>query len=176
MGLLFWAVQTPKIRFGSIDEVFETLSGQRHYQRLPQILQTLQSKDTEFLRERGHSELVHRLNAERKGIALRFLTLLQEEYRTLWEASRMLAAMAPDVVAVEEWERLRLSTIFTWNCFLLQLRLRVGFAPWANFTRISEMASQISYRLEQATSQISEGVLSASELSPALDERRGQSR
>lgn len=87
----------------------------------------------------------------------------------------MLAAMAPDMVAVEEWERLRLSTIFTWNCFLLQLRLRAGFALWANFTRISDMASQISYRLEQATWQISEGVLSASELSPALDERRGQS-
>jgi hypothetical protein len=57
IGLLFWAVKPPRIKFKSVEEVFEALSGQRHYQRLPQILQSLQSKDTEYLAARVHSAL-----------------------------------------------------------------------------------------------------------------------
>jgi hypothetical protein len=76
----------------------------------------------------------------------------------------MLAVMAPDVVAAEEWTHLRLGDAFSWNYFILQLRLRAGFKPWGNFGKLSDLASQISYRLEQATSEISERVLSASEL------------
>ncbi len=68
VGLLLWAVRPVRINFKSADAVFEALSAPRHYYRLPQILQALQSKDTDFLVERGYPELFRRVRAERKEI------------------------------------------------------------------------------------------------------------
>ena len=84
----------------SPDEVFEALSAPRHYYRLPQILQALQATDTEFLKERGTSRVcIDGYVLERKRIALEYLDYIETDYGTLIEASRVLAAMAPEVVA-----------------------------------------------------------------------------
>jgi hypothetical protein len=169
VALLVWAVRPARIRFQSPDEVFEALSAPRHYYRLPQILQALQATDTEFLKERGCLELPRRIRAERKRIALKYLDFIETDYRTLIEASRVLAAMAPEVVAAEEWERLRLNMSFTWNCRVLRWRLMTGLKPWSSFARISEMAGDLSYRLEQATTRIGERAAMASEFPSLLE-------
>ncbi len=175
IGLLFWALRPARIRLDSADAMFEALSAQRHYYRLPQILHALDASDTEHLIQRGYPELCRRMRAIRKRIALQFLDQLQEDYNTLLEASRMLAAMAPDVMGVEEWQRLRLSLRFGWNCMVLRMRLRAGLKPWDAFARLSEMASQMSYRMEMVTSHISERAAMASEFSSLLDKRSGDS-
>ncbi len=176
VGLLLWAIRPAEIKFRSTEEVFETLSAPRHYYRLPQILQALQTKDTEFLRERGHPELCERVRAERKGIALEFVSLLEKDYQTLIEASRVLAAMTPEVVAADEWQRFRLSLGFAWGCRLLRFRLRTSLRPWNGFARLSERAGQLSYRLELATTQIGERAAIASELPSLLEDRGGKPR
>jgi hypothetical protein len=154
IALLLWAIRPTKIRLKSTDAVFETLSAPRHYYRLPQILHALHTKDTEFIQERGYPGLLRWVRSDRKRIALNYLEFIETDYEILMEASRVLAAMAPEVVAAHEWERFRLSMRFTWNCRLLRWRLKTGLRPWSSFARISEMANELSYRLEQATTQI----------------------
>jgi hypothetical protein len=175
IGLLIWAIRPSSVQLKSPDEVFDALAAQRHYYRLPQILQALDPKDTAYLIDRGYPALCHRLRAERKLIALRFLDLMEADYRTLLEASRMLAAMAPDVVGVEEWQRLRLSMRFAWNCMALRMKLRAGLSPWGGFAQLSDMASQMSYRLELVTSQIGERAALSMDLPSPMDKGSSQS-
>jgi hypothetical protein len=74
--------------------------------RLPQILQSLQPSDTEFLEPRGLRSLRQRVRSERTQIAIRYLNHLESDYETLLEASRILAVMSPEVVPIQEFERL----------------------------------------------------------------------
>ena len=170
MGLLLWAVRPVKIKFNSPDEVFEALSSPHPYYELPLILQILRAEDTEFMAQRGYGELCKGIRNERKAMALQYLQLIETDYRTLLEASRVLAAMAAEVVAWQEWERVRLNVSFSWKCKMLRWRLRTGLTPWASFTKISDMASELSFRLEQATTRIGERAVLASEFPSLLEE------
>jgi hypothetical protein len=176
LALLAYAVRPIQKRALSPDSVFEALSEERHYYRLPQILQSLRPEDTDFLARRGVPFLRQRVRAERKQIALRFLNLLESDYETLLEASRILAVMSPEVIPMQEWERLRLSMRFAKNCFLMRLRLRAGLTPWRGFGKISEMATDMSFRLESATSQIGTRAALASDFPLFLEERRDRRR
>jgi hypothetical protein len=171
LALLGYAVRPIRKRSLSADSVFETLSEPRDSFRLPQILHSLQPSDTKFLEHRGLHSLRKRIRAERKQVALHYLTRLETDYETLLEASRILAVLSPEVAPMQEWERLRLSMRFARNCFLMRLRLRAGLAPWKGFRKISDMAATMSFRLESATSQIGAQTALASDLSSLLDER-----
>ena len=125
-GLLAWAVRPPRHQSRPASQILETLSEERHYCRLPQILQALGPDDIAYLRMRGHHELVRRLRRDRRRVALQFVNLLQEDFETLLDASRVLATMSP-----------------------------------------SEMASDMAFRLESATSRIGDRAIVGSE-SPSV--------
>jgi hypothetical protein len=161
--LLVWALRPPKRRLMYASEVFEALSEQRHYARLPQILQALREEDTEYLRDRGHGELVHRIRTERKRIALQYLGRLEEDFGVLVEASRILAALSPEVIPMHEYERFKLSLRFAFFCRYLRWRLRLGLEPWSAFGAISDMAGGMTLRLEAATARLGERASIASE-------------
>ncbi len=171
LALLAYAVRPIQKRSLSPDTVFAALSEPRHAFRLPQILQSLQPSDTEFLEGRGKHGLRRRIRSERKQIALRYLNRLEEDYETLLEASRILAVMSPEVVPIQEWERLRLSMRFARNCFLMRLRLRAGLASSKGFGRISDMATTMSFRLESASTQFAVQTALNSEPSSVTDGR-----
>jgi hypothetical protein len=176
IGLVLWAVRPARIRFKTPNEVFDALSAPRHYYRLPQILQALKENDTEFLIERNFAELARRVRFERKGIALTFLNSVEIDYQTLLAASRMLAAMAPEIAGVQEWQRLRLSAGFTLNSMLLRFRVRTGLEPWRGFAQLSDMASQLLYRLEVATRRIGERAAIGAEFPSILRDGGGEPR
>jgi hypothetical protein len=171
LGLLGYAVRPIQKRALSPDSVFEALSEPRDSFRLPQILQSLQPSDTEFLEGRGLRSLRRRIRSERTQIAIRFVNSLESDYETLLEASRILAVMSPEVVPMQEFERLRLSFKFARNCFLMRLRLRMGLAPWKGFSKISDMATSMSFRMESATSQIALQTAVAGDSSSFVEER-----
>lgn len=176
LGLLGYAVRPIEKRALSPESVFEALSEPRHSFRLPQILQSLQPSDTEFLDRRGLHSLRRRIRSERTQIAIRYLSLLESDYETLLEASRILAVMSPEVVPMQEFERLRLSVTFASNCFLMRLRLRMGLAPWKGFSKISDMATTMSFRMESATSQIGLQAALAGYPASFMDERGSSGR
>jgi len=170
--LLAWAVRPPKRVLFSVDEVFDALSEKRHYARLPQILQSLRHEDTDFLYARGHDELSGRLRRERKRIALRYLTYLEDEYQLLLEASRILARVAPEVSPIDEFERFRLNVRFALSCRYLRWRLRLGLQPWDVFGILSDMEGDMTLRLETATARIGERAAIATEFPLFLENRR----
>jgi hypothetical protein len=158
--LLAWAVRPLKKAPLSADDVFEALSAERHYARLPQILQSLQVDDTEFIRERGQGALLERLRQERKRIALHYLSYLEEEYRILQECSRILATLAPELATKGEFDRFRQNLRFIWNCRYLRWRLRFGLQPWEVFGTLSDMAGTITLQLEATTARLGERAMS----------------
>jgi hypothetical protein len=176
LALLAYAVRPIQKRALSPDSVFEALSEPRHSFRLPQILQALQPSDTEFLERRGFRALRQRIRSERTQMAIRYLSHLETDYETLLEASRILAVMSPEVVPMQEFERLLLSFRFARNCFLMRLRLRTGLAPWKGFAQISDMATTMSFRMESATSQIGLQAALATDRASFTDERGGGGR
>ena len=160
LGLLVWASRPAQRRPLSAVQAFEALSQQRHYARLPQILQSLREDDTEFLRDRGHTKLLVRVRQERKRIALQYLRDLEEEFRMLLECSRILATLAPELPARSEFERFRQSVSFAWNCRYLRWRLQVGLQPWDTFGTLSDMSGTITLQLEAAARRLAEKAFS----------------
>ena len=154
------------------EEVFEALSEERHYARLPQILQSLREDDTEFMRSRGHNALLDRLREERKRIALRYLDYLEQEFQILLECSRILATLAPEPTATGEFARLRQNLKFLLSCRYLRWRLRLGLEPWRSFGTLSDMAGTMTLQLEAATARLGERALVGSD-SRLLPDRRG---
>jgi hypothetical protein len=169
--LLAWAVSPPKKAPRTPDEVLEALSEERHYARLPQILQSLREDDTEFLRTRGHGELLRRLRGERKTISLQYLRYLEEEYQVLLEASRILATLDPELSALGEFERFRRNLYFFACCRYLRWRLRLGLQPWNALGILSDMAGEMTLRLETAAARLGERALIASEYASLLEKR-----
>jgi hypothetical protein len=176
LGLLAYAIRPIEKRALSADSVFDALAEPRHSFRLPQIIQSLQPSDTEFLQRRGLRSLRQRIRSERTQIAIRYLNHLESDYETLLEASRILAVMSPEVIPMQEFERLRLSVRFARNCFLMRLRLRAGLAPGKAFAQISDMATTMSFRMESATSQIGLQTALATDRASFTDEGGGGGR
>jgi len=155
-GLLLWSLREEPPTPEATSEILETLGGERHYWRLPQILQSLQPEDIEFLKGPGRERLCARVRSERKKIALRYLRLLHEDFDLLLRASALVAKMSPELAPMKEWERLQLSTRFALNCYALNVRLRLGLPVRKGFGQLSEMASGVAVRIEAATSRIGE--------------------
>jgi hypothetical protein len=170
--LLAWATRPPRNFPLTPDAALAALSEERHYARLPQILQALREEDTEFMRARGHAELLARLRNERKHIALRYLNYLEKEFRILLECSRILATLAPELGAKSEFERFRQNLQFLWNCRYLRWRLYLGMQPWDAFGTLSDMAGTTTLRLEAATARLGERSLFATASGSIPEDRR----
>jgi len=176
VGLLLWAARPLKGAPLTPDAAFEALSRERHYARLPQILQSLREDDTEFLRVRGHGKLLAQIRQERKRIALRYLKYLEEEFRILLECSRILATMAPELTTKGEFDRLWQGQKFLWNCRVLGWRLRLGMQPWEIFGTLSDMSGTITLELEAAAARLGERALLAADPTLFTQGRRGGSK
>jgi hypothetical protein len=171
--VLAWAVRPPKKIFQSVDEVLSALSEKRHYARLPQILQSLREEDSDFLSIQGHDDLATKIRRERKRIALRYLHSLEEEYQLLLEASRILARIAPEISASDEFGRLRMNLRFILNCRYLRWKLRFGLEPWDLFGKVSDMVGEMTLRLEVAAARIGEQAAIAAEFPLSLEKGSG---
>jgi hypothetical protein len=165
VGLLAWALHPPE--HGSRPELdaFEALRQSRHSSRMSHILQALQPQDTEYLRTVGQVALMQAIRRQRRVIALNYLQQLQEEFELLLEISRVLAVMSPELIAMEEMERWKLSLAFAANCAFLKWKLRLGLQPFSGFTLLSNMATSFARRLEAATARIAEAAVRSAESS-----------
>jgi hypothetical protein len=169
--LLAWAVRPPKKVLLSVDDLLTALTEERHYARLPQILQSLRPEDTDFLCGEGHAQLANRLRLERKRIALRYLTYLEDEFQVLLEASRTLARVAPEITPMAEFERFKRNVRFVLSCRYLRWRLRLGLQPWNVFGAISDMEGELTLHLEAATIQLGERAALISDFPLFLEHR-----
>lgn len=151
--------------------VLQDLS-REHVHFLPQIHQALSPQDFSFLASRGSHKLARRVRNERRRIAFAYLAAIQADFWKLLRLARLIALLSPNVIAVREFEQLRLSCQFTLRCQWIRARLTLGPTPFSQLNGLSSMVSGLSVRLETAISELGERAALASELA-SLPHGRG---
>jgi hypothetical protein len=164
--LLLVVSKPPGTRFRTPQEAFERIARPRHFARLRQIEQALRPQDFRYLQARGLNSAARQLQVRRRRVALNYINELQEEFETLLEASRFLAVSAPNVVAMQEFERWNLSLTFAMTCAYLRTKLRMGIEPFVGLGRLSGLSADVSRRIESATKLILERAVADTGLGP----------
>jgi len=169
---LGWALRSPrKQRKLEVDPRPLEELGQRHVTYLPQIRQAFATTDYEFLSEKASREVQRRVRRERRGVALAYLAALRGNFQSLLRMARVIAALSPEVVAVQEFERLRLTGMFAWRYQMIRWRLWTGLAPITQLDGLSNLVSGLSVRLELAVQELGERAAAAAELASSMNRR-----
>ena len=169
---LGWALRSPrKQRKLEADPRSLEELGQRHVTYLPQIRQAFATTDYEFLSEKASLEVQRRVRRERRGVALAYLAALRGNFQSLLRMARVIAALSPEVVAVQEFERLRLTGMFAWRYQMIRWRLWTGLAPMTQLDGLSNLVSGLSVRLEMAVQELGERAAAAAELASSMNRR-----
>jgi hypothetical protein len=143
--------------------------GQRHMSYLPQIRQAFAKTDYDFLSERAAREVQLRIRRERRGVALAYLAALRGDFQSLLRMARAIAALSPEVVAVREFERLRLTAVFAWRYQVIRWRLLTGLAPMSQLAGLSDLVSGLSVRMEMAVQELGERAAATAELASSMN-------
>ena len=176
IGLLLivfaWSVQTPRRPAspsscsGAPDE-----SGRRHMTYLPQIRQAFAETDYDFLSKNASRETLRRVRQERRGVALAYLAALREDFQSLLRMARVIATLSPELAAVDEFERLRLTAKFAWQYEMIRWKLLAGIAPVPQLHGLSDLISGLSIRIEAVLKELGERAAVAAELASSMDRR-----
>jgi hypothetical protein len=176
VGLLlvvfFWSLRSPRQKAkppGGMSLPEECRS--RHATHLPQIQQALARSDFEYVLRKGFDQLERRVRKERRRVALGYLGGLREDFQSLLDVARIIAVLSPELAAVHEFEKLRLTMKFRWHFELLRIQLWAGFAPLPELTGLADVISGLSMRMEKAIKEIGERAALASRLASSLDGR-----
>jgi hypothetical protein len=143
----------------------------RHVSYLPQIRQALAPVDYEYLSKRASRDAQGRIRHERLRVAHAYLAALREDFQSLLRMARVIAVLSPEVAAVEEFERLRLTAKFAWQYQMIRLKLSAGFAPASQLDGLSHLVSALSVRMEAAMKELGERAAIAAELASSIDRR-----
>ena len=142
-----------------------------HITYVPQIRQALAQADYDFLSERASRELQRRVRRERRSVAHAYLAALSGDFQGLLRMAKVIATLSPEVVAVQEFERLRLTAQFRWRYQMIRWRLTAGLAPVAQLDHLSDLVSGLSVRMEAAVKELGERAALAAELASSIDGR-----
>jgi hypothetical protein len=142
-----------------------------HATYLPQIQQALDKHDLKFLEARGAPSLVIRVREERLHVALLYLEALRNDFRKLLRLAKLISVLSPEVIAMQEFERLRLAVEFAWRYQWIRAGLKLGLAPLPQVRDLSQMLSVLSARIESAMTELGERAALASEMASSLERR-----
>jgi hypothetical protein len=145
--------------------------GCQHATHLPQIQQALAKSDYEYVLQKGFHRLGQRIRKERRRVALAYLAALREDFQSLLELARIIAVLSPELAAVQEFEKLRLTVNFSWHFELLRIQLWAGLAPLTELSGLANVVSGLSVRMEKAIKELGERAALASKLASSLDGR-----
>jgi hypothetical protein len=104
-------------------------------------------------------------------VALAYLAELRRDFQRLLEMARVIAVLSPEVAAVEEFERLRLTVRFRWRFEMIRMGLWAGLAPLPQLSGLGNVVSGLSVRIERAVKELVERAAMASALASSLDRR-----
>ncbi len=162
---LGWALRKP--RKGAKLEADPRLleeRGPRQVNFLPQIRQALAPEDYDFLSRRAPRAVQRRVRRERRKVARAYLAALRVDFRGLLRLARVIAVLSPEVAAVQEFERLRLTAMFEWRYQMIRWKLWAGMASMTQLDSLSNLVSGLSVRMEAAMKELGERAAIAAEL------------
>jgi hypothetical protein len=142
-----------------------------HVTYLPVIRQAMSVQDFAFLESRAQGRAVRRTHKERQQIAILYLADLRADFQQLLRLARIIAVMSPEVAASHEFERLRLTVHFTLRYGLVLAGLHLGWLLMPQLSRLSDMVSELAYRMESCMKELGERAVVAMELASTLNRR-----
>ena len=172
LALFAWSVRVPgrpTSSFASAEAADEC--GRRHMTYLPQIRQAFAETDYDFLSMNASREVLQRVRRERRHVALAYLSALREDFQNLLRMARAIAMLSPELAAVHEFERMRLTAKFAWQYQALRWKLRVGIAPLPQLHGLSDLVSSLNVRIEAALKELGERAAIATELASRMNRR-----
>ena len=131
----------------------------------------LQETDNLYVFQKAPAFVARRVRQERRRIALAYLSAVRDDFQSLLRTASIIAGLSPEVVAMQEFERVRLTVEFAWRYQLIRLQLRVGLAPFPQLDGLSDLVSGLSVRMETAMKELGERAALAAELASSLDGR-----
>ena len=145
--------------------------GRGHVGHLPQIRQALAEADSLYISEKASAFAVRRVRQERRRVALAYLSAVREDFESLLRMAKIIARLSPEVVALHEFERVRLTVAFAWHYQIVRLQLRAGLMPVPGMDGLSDLVSGLSVRMETAMNELGERAALAAEMASSLDGR-----
>ena len=85
--------------------------------------------------------------------------------------ARVIAVLSPELDAVHEFERLRLTAKFAWQYEMIRWKLLAGVAPVPQLNGLSDLVSGLSVRMEAAMKELGERAAVAAELASSMNRR-----
>jgi hypothetical protein len=168
--LLAWALRRPvKARESEAGPNCLEETGRLHVSFLPQIQRALGKTDYNFLSQSASTALLRRVRQERRRIALAYLSALRGDFQSLLRMARIIASLSPQLAAMQEFERLRLTIKFAWRYETIRLLLWAGLAPIPQLNALSDLLSGLSVRMETAVREIGERAALAVKLASSID-------
>ena len=143
-------------------------SGRGHVAYLPQIRQALGIADSKYLLQKAPRALARRVREDRRRVALAYLFAVKEDFEGLSRLAKIIAVLSPEVAAVQEFERVRLTAKFTWRYEVIRMQLRAGLAPLPRLDALSDYVSSMSVRMETAMKELGERAALATELTSSF--------
>jgi len=163
--LFVWSLRPPRKSPGGLPEAKKLEErGQRHTTHCPQIRQALSRSDFEYLAGVGGRKLARQVSRERRRVVLAYLAALRGDFYRLLRLGRVIAKLSPEVVAIREFERLRLAAQFILRSRMIELRLLLGVTTPAQVGGISDLVSYLAVRIEAALKELGERAAQAAEL------------
>jgi hypothetical protein len=171
IGLLFWALRTPRRGHPAGTPGLEPIEepARQHATYFGVIRQAMSDQDLDFLAMRGPVRLVRRAHRERQRIALLYLADLRADFDRLLRLSRVIAVLSPEVAASHEFERLRLTIRFSWRYQIVLLGLYAGLLLLPQLSGLSQIVSELAFRIESAMKDLGERAAVAAELASTLN-------
>jgi hypothetical protein len=154
----------PRVDAGVLEE-----SGHAHVAHLPQIRQALGEADFKYLSQKLPRVLARQVRLERRRVALAFLSAVREDFQSLLRLAKIIAVLSPEVAALREFERLRLTVEFAWRYEMIRMQLRAGLAPIPRLDALSDLVSGMSVRMETAMKELGERAALAAELASSFN-------
>jgi hypothetical protein len=170
--LVAWALWNPEGQKNfQTDTLSLEASVQHNLNYLPQIRQALASADYDFLSKKASPDVQRRVRRERLGAALAYLAALREDFHSLLRTARAIAVLSPEVAAVYEFDRLRLTAKFAWQYQMIRWKLLAGLAPVPQLDGLSNLVSGLSVRMEAAMKELGERAAAAAEVASSMNRR-----
>jgi hypothetical protein len=172
MLLLVWALRGPRkstppgVDLASLGETCRP-----HASYLPQIRWALLPDDLVYLSSSGRKDLARRLRKDRRRVALAYLPAVKGDFQKMLRLARVIAGLSPEVVTLQEWERLRLTVQFYWRYQVVCLGLLCGLTRLRELNGLSQIVSGLAVRMESAMSELGERAALAVKLASSHDGR-----
>ena len=170
--LLGWALRAPRERrkLQTDQRSFEEPS-RHHVTYLPQIRQALAPADFDYLSKRASRGVQRRVRRERRNVARAHLQALRGDFQNLLRMARLIAVLSPEVAAVHEFERVRLTAMFSCRYQMIRWKFLAGLFPMTQLDRLSDLVSGLSVRMEAAMKELGERAALAAELTSSINGR-----